>query len=555
MLRWSPLYALLVSLPAFAAPAVPIPTHLPLVFETNRGQASDSSLRYVARARGMSLGLRSTEAVLSLRQKGGSAQVRIKLAGASRSAKLHGTKQLATHVHYYRGIDPSQWLTDVPAWARVEVSRVYPGIDLVWYGKEGELEHDFRVAPGADPSRIHMRFEGAEEVRLEGNGEVMVSVAGGELRLRRPVLYEEMDHELRQVAGEFVLRGEREIGFAPAPYDHSHTLVIDPVITYGTYLGGSGDDKALALATNVLGHAYLTGQTSSLDFPGAGQPNPNSPSDAFIMKVDPSDPSGSHLDYSVVIGGDGDDIGKGITVDSLGNALAAIDSRSRNFPHTRLYGVDPAKYPTQPCLTVGVKLDRNGKLLYATMMAGSNVDFPVGIATDLLLNAYIAVDSRSRDFPITRSYGVNPAQYPKDPCGIVGVKLNAQGALVWATSIAASTPTPPSGIAADLAGNVWLTAEYMTENAQQLDFPKTRIIGPAGAVNPCLIVAVKLDRNGKLLWSDWINGSSADHVFGIANDLAGNSYLAVETMSLDFPITQVFGPDPGVSYNPVSSSA
>ncbi len=152
--------------------------------------------------------------------------------------------------------------------------------------------------------------------------------------------------------------------------------------------------------------------------------------------------------------------------------------------------------------------------------------------------------------PLRKSYGVNPAQYPVSPCAIVGVKLDAQGVRVWATSIGASTPTPPAGIAVDLAGNVFLTGEYMTANAQQLDFPKTRVIGPAGAISPCLIVAVKLDRNGKLLWSDWINGSSEDDVHAIAVDLLGNAYLAVETMSLDFPVTRVFGTPLGQAVDP-----
>ncbi len=344
MFRFS-FFTVAVCIPVLAAAAAPPSAHLPLVFETNRGQASDSSLRYVARGRGMTLGLSSTGVVLALRQKDRSAQVRIELAGASRSAKMIGAKRLTTKVHYYRGLDSSQWLTDVPAWARVEVSQVYPGIDLVWYGRDGELEHDFRVAPGADPSRIRLRFEGAREVRLNADGEVAVSVAGSELRLHPPVLYEETGRGHRRVAGRFVLLGAREIGFAADSYDRSHTLVIDPVITYATYLGGSGDDRVLALATHVLGDTYLTGQTSSFDFPGAGQPNANNPSDAFIMKVDPSDPSGSQLDYSVVIGGDGDDIGKGIAVDGLGFALVAIDSRSRNFPRTRLYGIDPMLIP------------------------------------------------------------------------------------------------------------------------------------------------------------------------------------------------------------------
>ena len=262
------------TLPQSAA-ANPVPTHnaaagkvaaaygdLPLSFEANRGQTSDQ-VRFLSRGSGYGLFLTPTEAVLAL--SGSAAEprgdaraknpakesvLRLRLAGADPAAQVTGRDELRAKSHYFIGKDPKAWRTNVPHYAKVHYQGVYPGIDLVFYGTEaGQLEYDFVVAPGADPGNIVLGIEGADRLEIDARGDLVLHLAGGEVRFLKPFIYQEVDGIRQAISGRYTLKGDR-IGFQMAAYDLGRPLVIDPVLAYSTYLGGSDVEEAHGIAVN-----------------------------------------------------------------------------------------------------------------------------------------------------------------------------------------------------------------------------------------------------------------------------------------------------------------
>ncbi len=274
----------LLTLPglATAAPGLGAGGPLPLAFEANHGQA-DGSVKFLTRGRGYGLFLTPTETVLVLvpgdlrsplaRRPGPTtggvsarpSVVRMRFVGGDASAAIVGEAPLPGRSHYFLG-EPGRWRRDVPTFARVHYADLYPGVSLVFYGTERELEYDFVVAPGADPAAVELAFDGADSLRLDERGDLVIATAAGDLRLRRPVIYQEADDGRRPVEGGYVLDGTR-VRFRVAAWDASRPLVIDPVLGYSTYLGGSSNDQGFGVVVDALGNAYVTGSTISSDFP------------------------------------------------------------------------------------------------------------------------------------------------------------------------------------------------------------------------------------------------------------------------------------------------
>ena len=245
---------------------------LPLSFEANRGQA-DARVQFRARNSAYSLYLAADEITLVLRdgaarrRAAGAATdasvLRIKLLGASSAPRATGLDELEGRSHYLIGPDPSRWRTGVPNYGRVEYEGVYPGVDVVYYGTQRQLEYDFNVAPGADAGRIRLGVEGARGLRLDADGDLVLATAAGEVRQRAPRAYQEVGGERRAVPCRYVLLGDDRVGFELGAYDRTRRLVIDPVVSYSTYLGGGGYDEATSVAVDAEGSAYVTGKTSS----------------------------------------------------------------------------------------------------------------------------------------------------------------------------------------------------------------------------------------------------------------------------------------------------
>jgi hypothetical protein len=306
---------------------------LPLSFEKNQGQA-DARVDFLSLGHGYALFLTPSEAVLRLR----SDVLRMKLAGANVHSKAEGRDLLPGQSSYFVGNDASQWRTGVPNYRRVAYPEVYPGIDLVYYGNERQLEYDFVVKPGADLRRIRLQFAGARNIRADAAGDLLIDTAGGEIRERKPVVYQTVAGKRQELAGRFVVRhgaakNNPEVAFEVAQYDTTQTLVIDPSLVYSTYLGGAGGaDVIRAIALDSANNAYLTGFTYSTDFPVTNTRRFNAGNtDAFVTKISAD---GSTIIYSTYLGGKGDDYGQGISVDADGNSYVTGNTSSPNFPIT-----------------------------------------------------------------------------------------------------------------------------------------------------------------------------------------------------------------------------
>lgn len=245
-------------------------------------------------------------------------------------------------INYLIGKDLSQWRTGVATNAQVRYEQVYPGIDLVYYGNQRQLEYDFVVGPGADPACIRLKLGGARKMSVDGQGQLVMETAGGGVRWKRPEIYQEVDGQHRSVQGKYVLRRGHELGFAVAAYDTARPLIIDPTLVYSTFLGLSGVDEGKGIAVDSSGKAYVTGFTYSDDFPttaGAFQTTFSGGIDVFVTELNSS---GSGLVYSTYLGGNNYEKEYGVAVDSSGNAYVTGPRIRATFP----LPLGPSRYPT-----------------------------------------------------------------------------------------------------------------------------------------------------------------------------------------------------------------
>lgn len=394
---------------------------LPLSFEANQGQA-DPQVKFLSRGSGYSLYLTATEAVLTPVSNNGSptAVLRMKLVGASPKPDISGRNELRGRSNYFIGEDPAQWRTNVPNYAKVEYQEVYPGVDLVYYGNQQQLEFDFVVSPGADPSVIRLAFENVDRLELDDQGDLVLYIAGKEIRLQKPFVYQESGGARRRIAGGYLLRNERQVSFQLAAYDQSKTLVIDPLVlvSFSSYLGGGGHDSGNDIFVDDQGNAYITGQTRSEPpfppFPPPGplegpaepfQPGLNGIQDAFVVKLNAA---GSALEYATYLGGNSIDEANGIAVDSFGNAYVTGWTSSVDFPMQNAFQPNHADDSGDSDVFVA-KLNATGSaLLYSTYLGGgeragtfSARDRGTDIALDQYGNAHVTGFTRSLDFPTT----------------------------------------------------------------------------------------------------------------------------------------------------------
>src|SRR5438445_5965893 len=336
---------------------------VPLSFEANQGQ-TDPQVRFLSRGSGYTLFLTPTEAVLTLTKAGAHAKrqisgeatlvepekhagtvLRMKLLGANPMSRVTGVEELRGRSNYFIGNDPAKWRANVPTHAKVEYRDVYPGVNLVYYGNQRQLEHDFVVSPGADPKAITLAFEGMDGVAIDALGDLVLRADGSEVRLRKPVVYQEHNGRRAVIPTRYVFKAERQVAFEVAAYDATMPLIIDPVLAYSTYLGGSADDQGLAIAVDAQGNAYVTGDTGSADFL-QGDPFPTTsgafrttPAGIFVPKLNAD---GSPLLHSSYLGAAGSDLVSGIAVDAAANAYVTGFTASGNA-----FRLD-APFPTTP---------------------------------------------------------------------------------------------------------------------------------------------------------------------------------------------------------------
>jgi hypothetical protein len=519
---------------------------LALAFEVNQGQ-TDPEVDFLARGRGYSLLLAGTEAVLWLveprsrrtpeaiaepppsadagRKPGA---LRMKLVDANPRPAKSALEQLPGKVNYFLGNNSAKWRRNIVTYGKIQYDNVYPGVDLVYYGNQRQLEYDFIVAPGADPRTIRIDFDGVDELIVDERGDLLLrSTDATVLQLKKPFAYQLTDDGRREIAAAYVSDGRR-VSFRMDDYDTGRPLVIDPVLIYSTRLGGTDGDAGYAIALDGSGNAYVTGETGSTNFPGVNpfQRKFRGATDAFVAKLSAD---GSRLLYSTYLGGSGADVGYGIAVDAAGSAYVTGDTRSADFPLTA-----PWQSKLGGAADVFVaKLSNDGStLLYSTYFGGSGGERGLGIAADTAGNAYVTGYTNSTDLPV---YNAFQGKFGGGNADAFVLKLNPAGsAPVYATYLGGGNDRPDIGtaIAADGAGNA-----YVTGFTNSVDFPTANPLqkfrGPTDAF------VTKFNPAGSaLIYSTHLGGTADDEAMGIAVDAAGSAYVTGHTESLNFPTTE-----------------
>lgn len=517
---------------------------MPLSFEAGRGR-DEGAADFFVRGAGYALFLRPTEAAFVLRNDEGKAAsnpkseirvsqskvLRMRFAGANADARAEGTDELEGKANYFVGNDPSKWRTNVETYARVRYAEVYEGVDLVYYGNQRQLEYDFRVAPGAEARAVSLKFEGADKVEINKDGDLMLKVGGETIRQPKPFAYQETAGARREVACGYSLAKDGRVGFDVGEYDATLPLVIDPVLVYSTYLGGSGGDQGLHIAVDSSGSAYISGFTVSTNFPTASPVQAANASfqDAFVAKVNAA---GTALVYSTYLGGNGNEQARGLAVDSTGSAYVTGFTNSTNFPLANAFDATIGANGDDAFVT---KLNAAGNaLVYSTYLGGADPEFGQAITVDSAGNAYVTGSTFSDDFPT-----VNPIQAANAGGSTDAFlsKLNAAGsALVYSTYLGGGDNDSGEGIKVDSAGNAYVGGDTGSTN-----FPTASPIQAANAGGISDVFVLKVNAAGNaLVYSTYLGGSLRDACEDLAIDSSGNVYVTGDTESSNFPTANAF---------------
>ncbi len=504
---------------------------LPLIFEPNQGQA-DSRVEYLARGAGYGLFLEPTEATLSFQaaptshRKGQSPQmqvVRMKLAGANAAAVAVGADPLPGKTNYILGNDPQKWHSGIPQFAAVRYQNIYPGIDIVFYGKQGHLEYDFRVAAGADPKKAELQFEGANRLELRDGDLILTGDRGAWwMRLQAPQIYQRDGERRFPVSGRFVLRSGKHVGFEIGAYDRSRELVIDPILDFSTYFGGSGSVSSPSVAVDGDGDIYVVGSTTpnSTGFPGQSSSTQIGPgNDIFVTKIDPSQPPA--VVYLTFLGGTGTDtsVGIGVAAGTSGSVAYIVgNTTSVDFPTTTtayMTGAQAAAFKGAPCTGITCSsvfvtvLNPTGAvpLSYSTYLAGNGNDTASGMSIDLSGDVYITGTTTSNNGPATNvafpaTLAPIPFQTAPSPGSTiqffvtkVNTNLSSTSAIAYSTyfggaNTGGSTSTQVGGgVVSDTVGNIYFsgTTNFLNTGLGPYGISTTATDFPIlNAYQPCL---------------------------------------------------------------------
>ncbi len=512
---------------------------IPLTFEENRGQASPE-VKFLARGRGQTVFFTDREIVFSLSKaepqktvqhrslNGPREVVRMRFSAARANPVVSGEDELGGKNNYFIGSDPSKWRRGVASYRRVRYHELYPGIDAIFYGSQSGMEYDLVVTPGADPRRIRLAFDGVNRVGPNADGDLVLHTATGDLVQRRPVVYQETATGRREISGRYVRHGRRTVSFELAAYDRTKPIVLDPVLSWSTYLGGSALEYSYSIAVDDAGSVYVGGYTQSSDFPtpnGFDTTYAAGFSDGFVSKFD----SAGGIVWSTYLGGSSDDFVQGIAVDSNHAVYLTGLTGSTDFPTMNpIQSCGCAHSPFAEDAFV-LKLNAAGDaLIYATWFGGGDYDEGDTIAVDNAGNAYVVGFTASTDFPT-----VNPIQpaYGGGPDDAWVAKFNAAGsAAVWATYLGGSNDEWGLGLAIDGSSEV-----FVTGNTLSVDFPTFNPIQASNGGGLDAFVTKISAVGDALAYSTYLGGSADDGGSGIAVDGAGNAYVVGATKSSDFP--------------------
>src|SRR6266481_1480470 len=575
---------------------------LPLSFEENQGQTA-REVRYVSHGSGYELFLTPQEAVLALRsspqydlspphraafvraaREANKATrmtaIRLQLDGANPNPQISGADRLPTRVNYFIGNDPKKWHTDVPSYARVKYVAIYPGVDLIFYGNQRRLEYDFVIAPGADPKAIALKVDGARKIRVNSGGDLVLNVSGGEVLLQKPVVYQKVKGERREVASSYAIGTDHRVTFAVADYERSEPLILDPVLDYSTYLGGSGDDSGAAIAVDAAGNAFVAGQTRSTDFPpgthGAVSPSPAANMGAsFVAELNPA---GTQLLYSSYLAGTTSNAFEqafGIAVDTSGKIYVAGLTYATDFPtNSTIPGFKPATSASNANGTSYIaKLDPalsgTASLVYSsyiggtdgTALLGGDVGQAIAVDSSNPANGIVYVagytdstpGSGVQNFPVMNGFQTT-LKCTDGNAFLTKIDTTKSGSasLLYSTYLGGTCANSATtlnfgeeafGVAIGAAGNAYLagvtsSTDFPTfGNAHQPTVPTGNTQGAA------FVTQIDTTQSGAAsgIYSTYLGGATFDQAYAIAIGPGNVAYVTGTTDSLDFPVT----PKPG----------
>ena len=586
---------------------------LPLSFEQNVGQTTQE-VRFISHGAGYELFLAPQEAVLALRtplphdlsprnrfktmralrdasRARARTAVRMRFEGANPNAQVSATDKLLKKTNYFVGSDRTKWHTDVPSYGRVKYTDIYPGVDLVFYGNQRQLEYDFVVAPGADPRAIHLNLQGARELRINARGDVVLKVPGGEVLLQKPLVYQIVKGRRQEIAGGYTLAKNHRVTFAVPSYDRNEPLILDPVLNYSTYLGGSGSDgdaPGLGIAVDSTGNAYVAGTTFSNDFPTTSSGfDPGPPAsgavngEAFVTEMNPT---GTAELYSTYLAGSTGELGVALALDPTGKIYITGLTFSSDFPTT---SNALKQSPNSTNLNVGTsfisKIDPSisgaNSLVYSSYIGGTGgtpalADFGNAVAADANGNAYVTGITFSppnagpvfalTDFPVMNAFQATPNDAIDGNAFLTRIDTTKSGnaSLIYSTYLGGTGANAGAlgfadagfGVAVDSSSNA-----YIIGATSSTDFPTTasglQTTSPTGNVSGTAFVT-RIDTtksgNASMVYSTYLGGETSDFGVGIALGPSNVAYATGGTHSLLFPTTtgafQTTGNSKGVAF-------
>ena len=560
------LVALTLVFIAFASFAQTIsPANLPLYFEANNSQteflSSGNGCQFAISASGVRMALRESKVQVTTAQ--------MRFVGANPEAQIAGNGDLPGKVNYLIGSDSSKWQTGLPTFANVQVTQLYPGINMVFHGNQRQLEYDFTIAPGANPDVVKMRFDGVDNISVSPQGDLVLKIGTHEIRQPKPDVYQTIAGARKFIAGGYKILDSQTVAFEISEYDQTLPLIIDPVLGYSAFFGGNIGDTAWVMALDTNNFIYLAGETFSTKFFTVGAVQTNYAGgtftgDAFVAKLDQT---GTNLIYLTYLGGSADDLAAGLAVDGAGNAFVAGFTQSRNFPtNNAIISTNPAPFnPTynyQPPSGFVAELNTNGtKLIYSTYLGGKSENFVEAIAVDAADNAYAVGYTYSTNFPVTTNAfqphfgGTNNTTFLN--CnGFVTEIASNDSSLVYSTYIGGTNLDGATGVAVDSSNFVYVCGYSRSFNFPTWNTP-TNLPGghylngitngavPAANYGYDAFVTKFPPLNGTnspaaqtnqtFSYSMFLGGTNDDVAYGIAADAQGNAYVTGWTASTNFP--------------------
>ena len=516
---------------------------LPLAFERYEDQ-------FVSRTPGYTVFLEPRQATIALRSATDQANkeqpsfannaprqfVRMRLLQSNPASVPVPEEPLLGKSNYFIGNDPAKWRTDVPLFGRVRFPSVYKNVDLVYYGSQQQLEYDFLIRPGGEPQSIGFSVDGASSAKVAQSGDLILQARGAQATLHRPIAYQIVNAQKHNVTASFVPLGGSSFGIRVARYDHKSPLIVDPVLAYSTYLGGSDDEGIFGIGFDDDGNIYVAGETSSLDFPQKGgvQDHIGGNYDAFVSKFDAQ---GASLIYSTYLGGTNYDHAIGIQVGEHGSVYLAGLTLSSDFP---------VKHAYQPALG-GIsngfvaKLSPSGsELVFSTYFGGGGFDQISALAIDRDNGVYVAGSTNSSNFPVTSNAFQKQCDGGAHPAFCIGdafvAKFDSTGQkLVYSTYLGGAQYDIAAGLAVNERGEAYIAGETGSNDFPTRNPYQSILLGPDNAF------ITRLNEAGSgLVFSTFLGGTGFDGATDIGLDGLGNIFVTGFTSSIDFPLAQAF---------------